>query len=245
MRRAQPRHQDPQVVVNLGHGADGRAGRVPHVLLLDRDGRRQTFDVIERRLLHLADELPGVGAEALDVTPLPFGVDGVHRQRALARSAHAAADRHLVARNFDVDALEIVLPGAADANRLRLRHCRLSGAIGAALSRVALGRRAVEIRQQRLAGVRSLDLDDFRGRAGRDQLSAGAAPFRSQIDHPVGRFHHVQIVLDHQHGVAGVDEVVQHLQQQLDVGKVQPGRRLVEQIQCLARCSSSPVRGPA
>ena len=62
----------------------------------------------------------------------------------------------------------------------------------------------------------------------------------------------VQVVLDHQHRVAGVDEVVQHLEQQLDVGEVQAGRRLVEQVQrrpvlfftssraSLIRCASPP-----
>ena len=86
----------------------------PSVLLLDGDRRRQAVDVIDLRLLHLADELPGVRAEALDVPPLALGVDRVHRQRALARAARAAADGHLVAGNLDVDALEVVLPGAAD-----------------------------------------------------------------------------------------------------------------------------------
>ena len=87
----------------------------PDVLLLDGDRRREALDVIELRLLHLADELPGVGAEAFDVAPLAFGVDRVHGQRALARAARPAADGHLVAGDLDVDALEIVLPGAADA----------------------------------------------------------------------------------------------------------------------------------
>ena len=39
------------------------------------------------------------------------------------------------------------------------------------------------------------------------------------------------VVLDHEHRVAGLDEAVQHLQEQLDVGKVQPGRRFVQQVE--------------
>ncbi len=120
MRLPEPGEQNPQVVVDLGHRADGRARRVPHVLLLDGDGRRQPVDVLELRLLHLADELPGVRAEALDVPPLPFGVDRVHRQRALARAGQAAADGHLVAGDLDVDALQVVLPRAADGDRAAL-----------------------------------------------------------------------------------------------------------------------------
>ena len=94
----------------------------PAVLLLDGDRRREALDVIELGLLHLADELPGVGAEAFDVAPLAFGVDRVHGQRALARSARAAADGQLVAGNIDVDALEIVLPRAADLDAI-VGHC--------------------------------------------------------------------------------------------------------------------------
>ena len=116
MRLAQPRHENPQVVVDLGHGADGAARRVAGVLLLDGDRRRKALDVIDLRLLHLADELPGVGAEAFDVAPLPFGIDRVHGQRGFARSARPAADGQPVAGNFDVDAFEVVLPGAADAD---------------------------------------------------------------------------------------------------------------------------------
>ena len=114
VRLAQPRHENPQVVVDLGDRADGAPRRVARVLLLDGDGRREALDVVHLRLLHLADELPGVGAEALDVAPLALGVDRVHGQRGLARAARAAADGQLVAGDVDVDVLEVVLPGAAD-----------------------------------------------------------------------------------------------------------------------------------
>ncbi len=71
--------------------------------LLDGDGRRKAVDVVDLRLLHLADELPGVGAEAFDVAALAFGIDRVHRQRAFAGAAGAAADGHLVARDFQIE----------------------------------------------------------------------------------------------------------------------------------------------
>ena len=41
-------------------------------------------------------------------------------------------------------------------------------------------------------------------------------------------------MLDDDHGVPGLDEPVQHLEQHLHIGEVQAGRRLVEQIQSLA-----------
>ena len=42
-------------------------------------------------------------------------------------------------------------------------------------------------------------------------------------------------MFDDQHGVAGIDKVVQDLQQQLDVREVQSGRRFIEQIQRFPR----------
>ena len=89
-------------------------GRLPEVLLLDGDGRRQAVDVLDLRLLHLADELPGVGAERFDVPPLALGIDRVHRQRTFAGAARAAADRHLVPLDAGIDAFQVMLPRPAD-----------------------------------------------------------------------------------------------------------------------------------
>ena len=73
------------------------------VALFDRDRGREAIDMIDQRLLHLADELPGVRAEAFDVAPLAFGIDRVHRERGLAGAAGAAEDGHLIARDFYID----------------------------------------------------------------------------------------------------------------------------------------------
>ena len=183
--------------------------------------------MIELGFLHLADELPGVGAEALDVAPLSLGIDRVHGQGTLARAAGATENGHLVAGNIDVDALEVVLPGAADSNHRGLLD---------AASRFGCGRRtlpgscrgmAVEQVVQCFARVRVLAPSNLLGRSGDDDPATLAAAFRAEVDDPIGRLDHVQVVLDDQHGVARVDEIVQHLQQQLDVGEVQPGGRLV------------------
>ena len=52
-----------------------------------------------------------------------------------------------------------------------------------------------------------------------------------QVDDPVGRLDHLDVVLDHQHGIARGHETVQHVQQQLDVGEVQAGGGLVQQVE--------------
>ena len=111
---ADARPQQPHVVVDLGDGADRGARVARGGLLLDRDGGRQAVDLVDVRLLHHLQELPGVGRERLDVAALALGVDGVERQRGLARAGQAGEHHQLVARDLDVDALEVVLAGAAD-----------------------------------------------------------------------------------------------------------------------------------
>ncbi len=46
-----------------------------------------------------------------------------------------------------------------------------------------------------------------------NHLAAGLAALRPQIDDPVGCLDDVEIVLDHDHAVALVDQAVQHLQE--------------------------------
>ena len=121
MRDADPREQQPQVVVDLGDRADRRT-RVPGgALLVDRDRRRQPVDLVDVRLLHLAEELPGIGAQALDVAALALGVDRVEGQARLARARQAGDDHQPIARERDVDVLEVVLARSAN-DELVLGH---------------------------------------------------------------------------------------------------------------------------
>ena len=70
--------------------------------------------MIDVGLLHHLQELARIGAERLDVTPLPLGIDGVEGEARLARAAEAGDHRQRLARDIDVDILEIVLARAAD-----------------------------------------------------------------------------------------------------------------------------------
>ncbi len=106
--------QQAQVVVDLGDRADGGARVAGGRLLVDRDGRRQALDGVDVRLVHLAEELAGVGGEALDVAALALGVDGVEGERGLARAREAGDDDEAVARQPQGDVLEVVLAGAVD-----------------------------------------------------------------------------------------------------------------------------------
>src|SRR3989338_7562707 len=77
MRLADVRKKKAQVVVNLCRRRDCRSRVEGGGPLFDRDGRRQAIDVVDLRLLHLVEELPGVRGEALDVLALAFREDGV------------------------------------------------------------------------------------------------------------------------------------------------------------------------
>ena len=114
VRVADPGVQHPQVVVDLGDRADGGA-RVPRRgLLVDGDGRREPFDEVDVGLLHLAQELPGVGRQRLHVPSLALGVDRVEGERGLPGAGQAREHDQLVARKVERDVLEVVLTGTVD-----------------------------------------------------------------------------------------------------------------------------------
>ena len=108
------REQQPKVVVDLGHRADGRPGVAAGTLLIDGDGGRQAVDLVDVRLLHLAQELPRVRRQALDIASLALGVDGVEGEAGLAAAREPGDDRQPVTGHLDRDVLEIVFAGTAN-----------------------------------------------------------------------------------------------------------------------------------
>ena len=106
--------QQAQVIVDFSGRGDGGAWVARLVLLLDGDGRGEAVHVVDIRLLDALQELPRVGGQAFHVAALAFGVDGIERQRRLARARNAAHHRQRVVRDVDVDVLEIVRARAAN-----------------------------------------------------------------------------------------------------------------------------------
>ena len=126
VRNADARVEKPQVVVDLGDGSDRRARVLRCRLLVDGDGRRQPLDVVDVRLVHLPEELPGIRREGLDVAALALGIDGVERQRALAGTGQAGDHDELVAWYVEADVLEVVFAGAADGDAIQGHESHLS-----------------------------------------------------------------------------------------------------------------------
>ena len=110
---ADPGVEEPQVVVDLGDRADRGPGVARRRLLVDGDGRGQALDEVHVGLVHLAQELAGVGRQRLDVAALALGVDGVEGQGGLARPGQPGEDDQPVAGQVERDVLEVVLARAA------------------------------------------------------------------------------------------------------------------------------------
>ena len=89
VRPAGPGVEEPEVVVDLGDRADRRARVLGGRLLVDRDRRGQPLDEVDVGLVHLAEELPGVRRQRLDVAALALGEDRVEGEARLAGAGQA------------------------------------------------------------------------------------------------------------------------------------------------------------
>ena len=113
-RHACARIQHAQVVVDLGDGAHGRARIVRRRFLFDRDRGGQALDVVDVGFLHHREKLPRIGGERLDVAALAFRIDGVERERRLARARQPGDHDQAVAGQVEVDVAQVVGACAAD-----------------------------------------------------------------------------------------------------------------------------------
>ncbi len=100
--------KQPQVIRRLRGGSHRGTTRTVAVRARNRDRGRNTVDVLGVRLLESLQELPRVSRETLDVTPLTFGVERVEGQAALAAAAQSAEDDYFLARDVEVDSLEVM-----------------------------------------------------------------------------------------------------------------------------------------
>ena len=74
-------------------------------------------------------------------------------------------------------------------------------------------------------------------------LAAAVATFRPEVDDPVGGLDHFQIVLDHHHGISGLHQLVQHVEQLCHVVKMKPGGGLVQNVKRAAGSALAQLLG--
>ncbi len=77
-----------------------------------------SIESILGRLVEQVEELAGIGAERLDIAPLALRVEGFENERTFAGAAQARDDHVAVERHVQVEALEVVLADAAQADAL-------------------------------------------------------------------------------------------------------------------------------
>ena len=110
----EPREQQPQIIVDLGGGAHGRARAARGRHLLDRDGGGQAVDHVHVGPRQALEELARVARDRLDVAALALGVDRVECERGLARARDPCDHGQLAPGQVEVEVLEVVLARAAD-----------------------------------------------------------------------------------------------------------------------------------
>ena len=98
-------------------GCDRRSRVLHRVFLLDGDGRKNAFDLIDVRPIDALEELPHIRRHRFDESSLSLGVESVERKRRFARSGRPSQYRELALRNLDVDVLEVVRTRAAYGDR--------------------------------------------------------------------------------------------------------------------------------
>jgi hypothetical protein len=103
-----------EVVVDLGDGTDGGPGIVTPLLLIDKNGRGKTLDLIYIWFIHYSQELSGVRAKRLYIATLAFGVDGVVSHGAFARSRNTGEDNQFVFGEHQINVFEVVLSGSSN-----------------------------------------------------------------------------------------------------------------------------------
>src|SRR5262249_25228915 len=64
----------------------------------------------------------------------------------------------------------------------------------------------------------------------RQNLSSTLPAFGTKVDDPIGRLNHVEIVLNDQQRIAGIAQPEQHFEQFGHVVKMQPSRRLIQNV---------------
>ena len=95
-------------IVNLRDGADRGARIFVRSLLLNADDGRKSGDFIDIGTFEIVEEVARIGRKGFDVAALSFGIKGVESQRRLSTAAQTGDHRHGVAREGDVDVLQVV-----------------------------------------------------------------------------------------------------------------------------------------
>src|SRR5579871_2504351 len=93
------------------------------------------------------------------------------------------------------------------------------------------GRVPSKQRRQKAAGVRMRRVRDLLRSALRNYQAPVAPAFRPQVDHIVRGLNDIQVVFDDEDRVAGVYQPIQAIEEALNIGQMQAGGRLVQNVE--------------
>src|SRR5262249_25284067 len=96
---------------------------------------------------------------------------------------------------------------------------------------------------QKSSGVRRLDIRNLFRRPDRNDPPALIAAFRPEVNDPVGGLDHVQVVFYYDQRGSGVQQAAEGREQFVDVVEMQPGSRLVENVERVVARAPGQVRG--
>ena len=105
---------------------------------------------------------------------------------------------------------------------------------------IRMRRQALAQKPRRVGAFRP---EQLRNRSPAHDPSALVAAFGPEIDHTVRGFDDVEIVLDDHHGVALIDEGLEHADQSFRVGHMEAGSGLVENVERCAAARFSELVG--
>ena len=108
--------EEPEIVVNLRHRAHGGTGVLGGGFLVDGDGRGQSVNGIHVRLVHLAQKLTGVSAQALHIPPLALCVNGIKSQTGFSRTGKPGKHHHFVSGDGQIHIFQVILSGSSNYN---------------------------------------------------------------------------------------------------------------------------------
>src|SRR6516164_4931898 len=70
--------------------------------------------------------------------------------------------------------------------------------------------------------------------ASHNQAATLVSPFGAEVEHPIRALDDIEMVVNHQDGVARLDEAPEAIEQALNIGEVQTGSRFIKNIEIVA-----------
>ena len=109
--------EQTEIIVYLCRSPHGRAGILVCRFLFDGNYRTESCNLIHIRPLQPSQEITGVCGKGLNVSPLPFGEDGIECQRRFTASAQSGYHRQAVPWNFNIYIFQVMYTGTVYINQ--------------------------------------------------------------------------------------------------------------------------------